>query len=77
MLVIEIDGDSHAGQKEYDILRSEKLNSYGIKVVRYTNDDILCNIEEVYQDLQSKIKECGDKLYEFKRPDNQKSPRTS
>ncbi len=57
MLVIEIDGDSHIRQKEYDILRSEKLEAYGIKVVRYTNSDITSSIEGVYRDLKEKIKE--------------------
>lgn len=56
MLVIEIDGDSHAGQEEYDTIRSEKLNEYGIKVIRYTNNDVLFNIGGVYQDLKNKIK---------------------
>lgn len=58
MLAIEIDGDSHAKQEEYDLLRSGKLNAYGINVVRYTNDDILFNIEGVYQDLVNKFKKC-------------------
>ncbi len=56
MLVIEIDGDSHAAQEEYDILRSEKLDAYGIKVIRYTNDDIIFNIEGVFRDLKERIK---------------------
>lgn len=56
MLAIEIDGDSHAMQKEYDILRSEKLDAYGIKVIRYTNNDIMSNVEGVYGDLKEKIK---------------------
>jgi len=57
MLVIEIDGDSHAMQREYDILRSEKLETYGIKVIRYTNYDVMFNIEGVFQNLKEKIKE--------------------
>ncbi|MBU4224165.1 endonuclease domain-containing protein [Patescibacteria group bacterium] len=56
MLAIEIDGDSHVIRQEYDVLRSEKLKAYGIKVVRYTNNDVMFNIEEVYQDLKEKIK---------------------
>ncbi len=56
MLIIEIDGDSHAMQEEYDILRSEKLGIYGIKVIRYTNNDIMSNIEGVYEDLKDRIK---------------------
>jgi len=55
MLVIEIDGDSHARQEEYDLLRSEKLSVYGINVIRYTNDDVLSNIEGVHKDLRDKV----------------------
>lgn len=58
MLAIEIDGDSHIRQKEYDILRSEKLKAYGIKVIRYTNNEIMFNLEGVSHDLWNKIKRC-------------------
>jgi len=61
MLVIEIDGDYHDTQKEYDILRSEKLNEYGINVLRYTNDEILFNINSVHQNLKDKINFSPDK----------------
>lgn len=61
MLAIEIDGDSHATQKEYDILRSERLGAYGIKVIRYTNSDIMTNVEGVYGDLIKKVKKYGGK----------------
>ena len=64
LLIIEIDGDSHAKQREYDTLRSEKLEAHGIKVVRYTNDDVLSNIEGVYQDLKKRIKEIKVMLLE-------------
>lgn len=54
-LIIEIDGDSHADKKEYDEIRTEILNQYGLTVVRYTNDEVLNNIEGVYEDLIKKI----------------------
>jgi len=50
-LVIEIDGDSHAETEEYDRERTKFLNALGLQVVRYTNDDIIRNIEGVYADL--------------------------
>jgi len=50
-LVIEIDGDSHAESKEYDEARTNILNQYGLRVLRYTNRDVMNNIEGVYQDL--------------------------
>ena len=56
MLVIEIDGDYHKTQKEYDALRSDKLSDYGISVIRYKNNKILSDIDSVRQDLKDKIK---------------------
>ena len=55
MLAIEIDGDTHAGQEEYDKNRIANLNKYGIKVIRYTNADVLNNLEGVYQDLRERV----------------------
>jgi very-short-patch-repair endonuclease len=56
-LVIEIDGDSHAENSEYDAVRTKLLNSLGLHVIRYANDDVLRNIEGVYEDLSKKIHE--------------------
>ena len=55
MLAIEIDSDTHAGQKQYDKDRTKNLNKVGIEVIRYTNAEVLNNLEGVYQDLQKRI----------------------
>ena len=55
MLAIEIDGDTHAGQEQYDKNRTENLNQYGVEVIRYTNTEVLNNIDGVYQDLRKRI----------------------
>ncbi len=57
MLAIEIDGDTHAEQEEYDKNRTENLNKYGIEVVRYTNSEVLNNLEGVYEDLRQRLSE--------------------
>ena len=44
-LALEIDGDSHAENKEYDQKRSQELAKYNIEVIRYTNNDVMQNIE--------------------------------
>jgi very-short-patch-repair endonuclease len=44
-LVIEIDGESHIGQEEYDKKRSQELGEVGITVIRFTNDEVLQNLE--------------------------------
>ena len=55
MLAIEIDGDTHAGQKQYDEDRTKNLNKFGVEVIRYTNAEVLNNLEGVYQDLHKHI----------------------
>ena len=50
-LVIEIDGDSHADQIEYDARRSRFLHGLGLHIVRYTNRDVLDSLPGVYDDL--------------------------
>lgn len=54
-LVIEIDGWVHDEKIEYDEERTYKLNGMWIRVVRYTNEQILWDINFVYDDLTSKI----------------------
>ena len=54
-LVIEIDGDSHAETAEYDAERTKFLGSLGLRVIRFSNDDVLRNIEGVYEELSKTI----------------------
>jgi len=56
-LAIEIDGDTHAFTEEYDAARTAAMNALGISVVRYTNDEILNNLEGVYDDLVGRIEQ--------------------
>jgi|WetSurMetagenome_2_1015567.scaffolds.fasta_scaffold726902_1 very-short-patch-repair endonuclease len=39
-LVVEIDGDSHADQIEYDEARTAYLNELGYTVIRFTNREV-------------------------------------
>ena len=39
-LVIEIDGEAHAAQIEYDEVRSEWLEARGYRVLRFTNQEV-------------------------------------
>ena len=39
-LVIEIDGESHQHQLEYDLNRTAVINEFDIKVIRFSNDDV-------------------------------------
>lgn len=44
-LVIELDGDQHytVDGKEYDEIRTELLNAYNLKVIRFKNNEIRKN----------------------------------
>jgi very-short-patch-repair endonuclease len=56
-LVIEIDGHSHAetGQISKDRQRDEYLQAIGLQVIRYSNDDILKNLDGVLADLHQRL----------------------
>jgi len=48
-LVVEIDGDSHAEQGEYDQTRTDWLESQGLHVIRFANRDVKENISGVLE----------------------------
>ena len=53
-LVIEIDGGIHKStdQREYDIGREAELDRFGIKVVRFTNEEVGKNIIHVKNEIE-------------------------
>ncbi|WP_404339091.1 endonuclease domain-containing protein [Sphingomonas sp. MMS12-HWE2-04] len=55
MVVIEVDGDSHAGQQKYDAARTRYLEEQGYRVIRFTNSDVLANLEGVLATLEAFI----------------------
>lgn len=55
LLAIEIDGSSHDEKSEYDMERSNNLSQYGIKVIRFTNQDVLHNSEKVKEILTQEL----------------------
>jgi very-short-patch-repair endonuclease len=56
-LAIEVDGDSHfkKGAEEYDKARQEHIEAFGIRFIRFTNEDILKNIDGVCQEIYDAI----------------------
>jgi very-short-patch-repair endonuclease len=46
-LVVEIDGGIHEQQQDYDQLRDYIMKQYGIRVVRFTNEEIVNKSEWV------------------------------
>jgi len=56
-LVIEIDADSHADAAQIvkDKQREKYLQSLGLRVIRYINNDIVKNLDGVLEDLAERL----------------------
>ncbi len=54
-LVIELDGEIHKNQIEHDLMRTEKLNSLGYKVLRFKNKQVLDNFEAVINEIEKYV----------------------
>jgi very-short-patch-repair endonuclease len=48
-LAVEVDGEYHAepNQKEYDEDRTMRIEAAGVKILRFTNHEVLTNLEAV------------------------------
>jgi len=46
-LVIEVDGEIHDLQKEYDTMRTEHLNLMGYRVIRFKNKEVIADPKSV------------------------------
>ncbi|WP_299412142.1 DUF559 domain-containing protein [Acaryochloris sp. IP29b_bin.148] len=51
-LVIELDGDIHDQQVEYDEARTEQLNQLGYRVIRFRNPDVMQHLDHVLQQIR-------------------------
>ena len=56
LLGIEIDGKSHNYKINYDNKRSADINKIGIKIIRYSNYEVMNNLDGVNLDLIRQIK---------------------
>lgn len=50
-LVIEVDGPIHLQKKEYDDNRDLVMNHLGFSVMRFSNDDVLNNVDGVIKKI--------------------------
>ena len=55
-LIIELDGDSHADQTEYDLERTKWLQDRDYHVIRVTNRDVKLNLDGVAEKI---LEVCG------------------
>ena len=51
-LVIEVDGEIHDSQREYDAVRQEILEDLGMRVLRFRNEDVLEHTARVLDEIE-------------------------
>lgn len=56
-LIVEVDGATHEDTAEQDATRTVVLEELGLRVVRYTNGEVMGNLEGVVADLRHVIEE--------------------
>ena len=56
-LIIEVDGGYHAERKqqEYDEIRTEDINNIGFNVIRFSNEEVLYDTENVIDKILETI----------------------
>jgi very-short-patch-repair endonuclease len=57
LLVVEVDGQYHNSPEQIisDRIRTEALSKLGIEVIRFTNDQVLKNLEQVLQTIVERL----------------------
>ena len=54
-IIIEIDGNSHLNKGEYDFYREEKLKSLGYEIIRFSEGEVLNQLDEVTDKIRHVI----------------------
>ncbi|HEV7313888.1 endonuclease domain-containing protein [Sphingopyxis sp.] len=54
-LIVELDGYSHDMRQAYDRRRDQWLSENGYRVVRFTNDEVIGNIEGVVNEIERRL----------------------
>lgn len=54
-IIIELDGENHLDQVEYDTERTIYLESRGYKVIRFWDRDVMQNIKAVVEEIASNL----------------------
>ncbi len=56
-LVIEVDGETHAITTEYDAARTRYITRQGYQVLRFTNPDVMANLDGVITQISFSLRE--------------------
>jgi len=54
-LVVEVDGGYHNETKAYDEERTQFLNKKGFEVIRFKNEEVIGNLDEVLEQINTKL----------------------
>ena len=56
-LIVEVDGAYHFTnqQMEHDAYRTEELEQFGFRVIRFTNDEVINETERLIQTIKNKL----------------------
>lgn len=55
-LVVELDGGQHSDQSKYDLARTKHLETLGLRVLRFWDDDALLRTEAVLEEILRELK---------------------
>ncbi len=55
-LVIELDGEVHEKQKDYDEARTRQLEDYGYRVMRFRNEEVLTDLPAVLDRIREVVR---------------------
>ncbi len=51
-LVVELDGEVHEEQADYDESRTQQLENYGHRVIRFRNEEVLEDLPSRYRSIR-------------------------
>jgi very-short-patch-repair endonuclease len=54
-LIVEVDGDTHAGNEAYDDRRTATLEREGYRVLRFTNLEVTTNLDGILQTIAASL----------------------
>ena len=61
-LAIEVDGSSHIGKEEYDKERQNYIESFNIKVIRFTNEQVMGNANKTVEQIKVEVERRKEEL---------------
>ena len=54
-LVVEVDGQIHEAQQDYDEGRTAELEKWGLTVIRFTNEEVMNMIDWVVDEIKQRL----------------------